>query len=239
MMLDDNHLEPLLAPGKHLRTIEPHIYSVIDSTDSENSFDDMGRFYDLVVCNRVYNRLLWGYSISDYGPFTEHALNSSAKGWILDAGCGSLAFNAKIYAAFSKRPVVLLDHSIKLLKIAKSRLLRLHNKLPENIVFLHGDALSLPFNPCSFQTILSLNLLHVFTDVSQLLREFKTVLAEDGYMSFTTLVASNRLADKYLAALLNKTCGVAPRTINDLQAAFAKLGMAMRCRVDGNMAFIT
>lgn len=33
-----------------------------------------------------------------------------------------LAFNAKIYADYSARSVVLLDHSLKLLKIAKSRL---------------------------------------------------------------------------------------------------------------------
>lgn len=57
----------------------------------------MGTFYDLVLCNRFYNRLVWGYSITDYASLTRDALEST-NGWVLDAGCGSLAFTAKTYA---------------------------------------------------------------------------------------------------------------------------------------------
>ena len=109
---------------------------LLEQADTDNSFDEMAWFYDLVICNRFYNCFVWGYSTADYAPFTSKALNSSRNGWVLDAGCGSLAFNAKIYADYSNRPVVLLDHSLKLLKTAKSRLVKLYGGMPQNMIFL-------------------------------------------------------------------------------------------------------
>ena len=85
---------------------------------------------------------------------------------ILDAGCGSLAFTAKTYAGYSDRPVVLLDRSLRLLRMAKERLTKRCGEIPANIVLVHGDALQLPFEPQSFTTIISLNLLHMFEDVA-------------------------------------------------------------------------
>lgn len=236
--INESSLEQLLSAGQQLRQIEPQIYSVIYPSEADNSFDEMAWFYDRVICNRFYNRIMWGYSITGYGPFTSRALNSSQDGWVLDAGCGSLAFNAKLYADYSDRPVVLLDHSLKLLKIAKSRLTKLHGGMPQNMIFLQGDALQLPFREKCFETILSLNLLHVFEDLKEPLMEFKRVLTNKGGMSFTTLISNNRFADGYLATMLKKTCNVAPRTEDQLRVGFAELEIPFQCRVEGNMAFI-
>ena len=236
--IDESSLGQILSADQQLRQIEPQIYSLACPADTDNAFDEMAWFYDRVICNRFYNRIMWGYSTADYAPFTSKALNSSKDGWVLDAGCGSLAFNAKLYADYSDRPVVLLDNSLKLLKIAKSRLAKLHRGMPQNIILLQGDALQLPFKERSFETILSLNLLHVFEDVKKPLLEFKRVLANKGSMSFTTLISNNRFADGYLATLLKKTCNVAPRTEDQLRAGFAELEISFQCRVEGNMAFI-
>ncbi len=78
----------------------------------------------MVACNSIYNCLIWGYSTSKFASLTYDALRSSKEGIILDLGCGSLAFNANIYIQYLKRPVVLLDQSLKLLKIAKSRIIK-------------------------------------------------------------------------------------------------------------------
>ena len=98
----------------NLRLVEPHIYSIYPSGEDLSSYDKtFGTIYDLVGCNRLYNRLVWGYWTSEYHSLCFDALRSSPDGWVLDVGCGSLAFTAKTYANYSDRPVVLLDKSIQ------------------------------------------------------------------------------------------------------------------------------
>lgn len=238
-MANERNLQDLLLPNVNLNTIEPHIYSVIPESEASNSFDDMATFYDLVICNRYYNRIVWGYNITNYETLTANALNSSNNGWVLDAGCGSLAFNAKPYINYIERPVVLFDQSIKLLKIAKSRIIKLNGKMPANMIFLQADALKLPFKPSTFSTIISLNLIHVFDDITEVLSDLKQVLAENGTMTLSTLIKSNRISDKYLDVMLRKTSGVAPKTSDQLQEYFAKLQLPVNFDIHGNMAFIT
>ena len=238
-MIDEESLSGILDDSSSLRLVEPHIYSVLPAgEDVDISYDrEFGFFYDLVACNPVYNRVVWGYGTREYHSFSLEALRSSADGWVLDAGCGSLAFTAKVYAGYSDRPVVLLDRSLRLLRMAKARLKKRCGKIPANLVLVHGDALQLPFKPQSFTTIVSLNLLHVFEDVEAAPRELKRVLADGGAISLTTLVESNRLADRYL-----HICGRAgllfPRTVEEVRAAFETVGLPAECHTQGNLAFI-
>jgi ubiquinone/menaquinone biosynthesis C-methylase UbiE len=218
--------------------IEPHIYSVFSDIEVANAYDtDFGNIYDWVACNPIYNRLIWGYSIENFAFFARGALTSSTTGNVLDLGCGSLAFTAKTYIQYSDRPVFLIDQSLKMLKLAKSRLMKLNGKVPDNMVFLHADALQLPFQQQSFKTIISLNLLHCLDDTKKLLIGLKELLAEDGKMYFTTLIKNNRLADRYLEALA-KGGKLVSRNIKDHQAIFNQLGMSIKYDVKGNMAFI-
>jgi ubiquinone/menaquinone biosynthesis C-methylase UbiE len=182
---------------------------------------------------------VWGYSTAEYHSLCLDALNSSTDGWVLDAGCGSLAFTAKTYVNYSERPIVLLDLSIQLLVLAKSRLVKLNGKVPANIVFLHGDALQLPFKPKSFGTIISLNLLHVFgdKDLRRALQELKKVLMDRGTISLTTLIENNRFADKYLR-MWGKAGEVVPRKANQLFSVFDALGIPIDYRIKGSLAFI-
>jgi ubiquinone/menaquinone biosynthesis C-methylase UbiE len=240
-MIDEERLSEVLSKGSSLRLVEPHIYSVYSPGEDINlSYDKkFGTFYDLVGCNRFYNRLVWGYSTAEYHSLCLDALKSSTDGWVLDAGCGSLAFTAKTYVNYSERPVVLLDLSMQLLVLAKSRLVKMNGRVPANIVFLHGDALHLPFEPKSFGTIISLNLLHVFEDkdVRRVLQELKKVLLDGGTISFTALIENNRFADKYLH-MWGKAGEVVARKANQLLAIFDALGMSIEYRIEGNLAFI-
>ena len=231
-------LSELLSKDVSLRLIEPHIYSVFQSTEVANPYDtQFGYIYDWVACNPLYNRLIWGYSIAKFASLTHDALTSSKKGYVLDLGCGSLSFTAKTYLQYSDRPVVLLDQSLKMLRIAKSRLMKLNGKVPANMVFLHADALQLPFQPNSFNTIISLNLLHCLNDTKKLLIGLKNVLMKDGKMYFTTLVRGNCLADKYLKALASGGKLVS-RNIEEHQTVFNQIGMSIKYDINGNMAFI-
>ncbi len=231
-------LSALLSRDVSLKLIEPDIYSVLSDIEVANRYDStFGNMYDWVACSALYNRLIWGYSTAKFSSVAHDALTSSNKGNVLDLGCGSLAFTAKTYLQYSDRPVVLMDQSLKMLRIAKSRLKRLNGNVPRNMVFLHADALQLPFLAKSFNTLISQNLLHCLDDTRNLLISLKIVLSEGGKMYFTTLVRSNRLADRYLQALANGGQLVV-RNMDQHRAVFEELGMSIRCDINGNMAFV-
>ena len=86
--------------------------------------------------------------------------------------------------------------------------------MPENMIFLHADALQLPFKGNIFNTVISLNLLHCLTldKVKNALREIKRVLTDDGNSAITTLVQSSRWSNRYLnmlagsGALVSRSC---------------------------------
>jgi len=60
--IDENSLSKLLTNDVSLRHVEPHIYSVLANNKVGNTYDNkFGTFYDLVACNPIYNRLIWGY----------------------------------------------------------------------------------------------------------------------------------------------------------------------------------
>lgn len=233
-----NDLSALLLNPADCRLVEPRIYSVLPEHDPANVYDTrFGAIYDLVACNPLYNRIIWGYSVNLFAALAHDALRSSALGTVLDLGCGSLAFTAGIYIQYSERPVVLVDQSLNMLRRAKSRLVKENGSVPDNMIFLHADALRLPFREKSFQTIISENLLHCLADTGILLTELKNILAKNGRMYFTTLIRSHRLADRYLEALA-KRGKLESRTVADHQAVFAQLGIPVQYDINGNMLSI-
>lgn len=239
MPITHDRLASLLLNDIPLRLVEPHIYSVLQDNRDTNVFDRMALFYDVVICNPVYNRLVWGYSVKDYETLTRDALTSSNEGWVLDCGCGSLAFTAGTYLQHQGRPIVLMDQALELLRLAKSRLIKHFGRVPANMIFLQADALDPPFFPGSFSTIISLNLLHILPDAREAVRGLKRILSDHGTMKFTTLVRSGRAADRYLALMLRKAGDIAPRSIEELRAVFDALPMRTTFTLHGSMAFIS
>ena len=238
--IDEEKLSEVISEDVSLRLVEPGIYSVYPPGAMPGAYDSFGAstIYDLVACNRFYNRLMWGYAISEYGVLCAAALSSSIAGWALDLACGSLAFTKKLYAGMKDRPVLLLDQSLHLLRKAKSRLVQQTGKMPVNLVFLHADARQLPFKTQVFSTIIALNLLHCLPDVSTALKELKRVLRADGSAVLTTLVMSGiRWSDGYLRMLAGSGALV-PRSADQLLSAFDDLDMAVRHRIQGNLMFI-
>ncbi len=237
--MDEGKLSELLLDEVRLRIVEPHLYSTYSSHGNHNSYDrSFGALYDIIACNRFYNRLVWGYRTGAFHSFCLDALGSATDGWVLDAGCGSLAFSAKAYSRDTDRPVIFLDQSIGLLRLAKSRIIKLNGSIPQNMVFVHGDALQLPFKPRSFSTIISLNLVHVVEDIQKLLFGLKNVLTNNGFISLTTLIENNRLADRYLH-IWGKAGELFPRNIAQLTSVLNALGMSVKQQIEGNMAFIS
>ncbi len=236
--LTENDLSATLVEDAVLREVEPNIYSVFPDNESGSEYDtQFGFLYDLIACNPLYNRLIWGYSVKMFAQLADQALRSSQTGYILDLGCGSLAFTAKVYGQHTGRPVVLMDQSIKMLRMAKATLTKRSGNVPENMTFLHANALQLPFKENVFTTILSENLLHCLDDTGFLLKRLKNILATNGNMYFTTLVRAGRFADKYYEALANSGKLIS-RNITDHQNIFNQVGLSAEYRTTGNILVI-
>lgn len=240
-MSDPHILSEIISEDVSLNFVEPDIYSVYSIGDSPGVYDSIGAstIYDMVACNRFYNRLMWGYSIKDYATLCKDPLASSSGGWVLDLACGSLAFTAGIYANFSNRPVIFLDQSLKLLRKGKSRLEKLKGNISENMFFLHADALQLPFKDNIFHTVISLNLLHCIglDDVKTALKEIKRVLTDGGNSAITTLVQSGRWSNHYLKMLAGSGALIS-RSFDELLFAFNYINMQVTHEIKGNLALI-
>jgi ubiquinone/menaquinone biosynthesis C-methylase UbiE len=236
--INEGDLSAMLLESFTLRAVEPHIYSVLPDNESGNEYDtQFGFMYDWIACNPIYNRLIWGYSVKIFSQIANDALRSTTEGKVLDLGCGSLAFTSETYCQYSERPVILVDQSLKMLRMAKSRLIKRNGKVPDNLILLHADALQLPFQAETIKTILSQNLLHCLNDTSILLKKLKIIISENSKIYFTTLVKTDRFADKYLEALA-ESGKLVSRTVADHKEIFDSLDMSTEYQTKGNILSI-
>jgi ubiquinone/menaquinone biosynthesis C-methylase UbiE len=235
-----SELKEVMAENRAVRLVEDGIYSVLPDASGIHHYDRRATVYDLVVSTRLYNLVMWGNSPFDYIAFARQALNSCPGGRFLDAGCGSLLFTAPIYLD-SQRHIIAFDQSLAMLRRARQRLIKLSGSVPEHIQLLQADLNDLPFRQDSFRTILCLNVLHQFENVTALVSDFNMLLTSDGHLYLTSLVSNNRLiGDRYLNALYVAGEFVRPRSKLELKEMLDRtLRQGVSYRVKGNMAFVT
>ncbi|HEY9502631.1 MAG TPA: methyltransferase domain-containing protein [Pyrinomonadaceae bacterium] len=235
-----DELKEVVAAGRTVRLIEEDIYSVLPDVSVQHLYDKRASLYDFFVSTRLYNYLMWGASPGHYSQFAREALNSSQGGIFLDAGCGSLLFTARDYAA-SKRQIVAFDQSLAMLRRARRRLRDLSGRVPEHIRLLQADLRDLPFRRQSFHTVLCLNVIHQIDDAAALVAGLKELLSQDGSLHLTSLISNDRaIGDWYLRALYRTGEFVRPRNERELRELFVvSFGKRMSYVEQGNMAFIT
>ena len=232
-------LKEIVSENRTLRLIEDGIYSVLEDASHNHLYDRRAAAYDLIVSTRLYNRLMWGTSPSDYVMFARSAIESQADGLHLDAGCGSLLFTARDYVE-SRRQVIAFDQSLEMLRRARRRLVKLSGSTLAHIVLLQADLNDLPFRPQSFSTILCLNVLHQFASATELINNLNTLLAGGGHLYLTSLITNNRvMGDSYLKALYKAGEFVRPRSSEELEKLLDEsLNRRPSYRTKGNMAFV-
>ena len=239
MNVPDNCMA-VIAEGLPVRPVEEGIYSVLPERPHSHLYDGRAAIYDWVVGARLYNRVVWGASMSDYVAFARQAVASDQAGMLLDAGCGSLLFTARAYLD-CQRPILACDQSLEMLRRARSRLMKFAGAVPARIFLLQADLASLPFRPGSFSTAICMNVLHHLTDAWCLVEGLKKLLAEGGHLFLTSLVKGCRLiGDRYLLALQRRGDFVQPRTGAELGKILAgSFGPDVSVQVQGNMAYAT
>ncbi|HKC64080.1 MAG TPA: class I SAM-dependent methyltransferase [Pyrinomonadaceae bacterium] len=232
-------LKEVISENRTLRLVEDGIYSALENIPHDHLYDRRAAAYDLVVGTRLYNRLMWGTSPSDYVMFARRAIESQTDGLHLDAGCGSLLFTARAYVE-SRRQIIAFDQSLEMLRRARKRLLKLSGSAPSNIFLLQADLSDLPFRPQSFSTILCLNVLHQFAEAAKLMLNLKNLLQEGGHIYLTSLVTNNRtVGDSFLNVLYRTGEFVRPRSSEELEKLSGEsLNQRPSYRTKGNIAFV-
>lgn len=232
-------LSDLLIPGQTLRDAGDGVWSVFPGEVSGDRYARRARGYDAVVGSRIYNRIMWGSSPASYAAFAR-AASASSEGPMLDAGCGSLVFTADVHAG-SKRPLVLVDRSLGMLRATRARVL-VDGRVPDRIALIQADACALPFRSASFSTVLSMNLLHLFDDPGPAVSSLVRILTGRGQLFATSLVTERAIGRWYLALLHAAGEMGVPKTAAQVRTAIEQpraVSRQVTIATEGSMAFVT
>ncbi|MFT3795991.1 class I SAM-dependent methyltransferase [Flavobacterium sp.] len=226
-LIQDN---PVFKPlGQNFYTAIPNVTGA--------AYDDKAKMYERLVGSKLYNRIFWGTSPSDYTRFAENAI-LSAKGNALDVGCGGLVQTASVYTK-AQADCYLLDQSTAMLEIGKKRLEKACGNVPENIVLLQADAFQIPFADQTFDTVFSFGMIHLFADKPGFLSEVLRVLKTGQRFYFTSLTNDRRFSSWYLSLLQQKNEIAAPMGSKEITALFNPQKTKIEMHNKGSMVFIS
>ncbi|OIO59156.1 MAG: hypothetical protein COX57_08000 [Alphaproteobacteria bacterium CG_4_10_14_0_2_um_filter_63_37] len=231
-------LDKRSIPGTDWRLLEEGIHTCLPDAEIASDYDPIAKGYDRVVGNPLYNRVVWGNSVADYRRRAAQALAAANEGPILDVGCGTLKFTLAPYLATHHRPLLLLDRSLAMLRLARDRLKRAHGgALPPDILLLQGNAFALPFLEHSMGAVVSWGVLHLFDDPLPLLTQMERVCRDDGVVAWSHLVLAERWSDRYLQLLQRHGHVATPRSTGDLALMLGRTSRPYRLERQGGMVY--
>jgi ubiquinone/menaquinone biosynthesis C-methylase UbiE len=175
---------------------------------------------------------MWGTTPDRYEAFARDA--AVGQGPLLDAGCGTMVATAAAHRRCN-RAVVGVDLSVPMLERARSRVQR-----APLISLVQGDVYRMPFVPGSFETVLSMGMLHLFDDAESYLDELRRMVSPGGRVFVSSLVLSGRrIGDGYLHTLMRAGEVTMPRTEGQVTNMLGRIGRVASVRREGNMLFLT
>lgn len=196
---------------------------------------DVGAWlYDLIVASPLYHRGVWSMEPTRHAEFAQHALDTTAEGPILDAGCGSLLFTAPCYRMGTRaRELTLLDGSAGMLTRARRRL----GSTEAN--WVQADLRALPFEADAFSTVLHFGVLHCLDEAALVLSEISRVLRPNGKLFLSCLTLASRRGDAFLRRLARSGHVAAPRTPEHVLKLVQQAGFVVhRCCQRGSFLFV-
>jgi SAM-dependent methyltransferase len=232
-------LNEVVEESRAVRLVETDIYSVLPDPYRRYQYDRRAAVYDFVVGTSLYNRMIWGARARNYESFARTAVDSDSDGLILDAGCGSLLFTAGAYAQ-SHRPIIACDQSLDMLRRARARLLKFGTSVDQSVILLQADLADIPFRDSRFRTVVSMNVIHHYADVANLIRNLNAI-SDGGRIYLTSLIMNDRyIGDWYLRLLHEMGWLVRPRTQDELKKLLEQaLNTTIQFWTEGNMAYAT
>lgn len=199
-MNDARALLAMLAE-RPIAELEPDIFDLAPTQGSAH-YDRMGWLYDAACGTALYNRVVWGTTPDRSREFAERVFASRDAGPHVELGCGSLLFSASVYDRDRGRPVILVDQSLAMLRMARARLSARTGRVPEHVALVRGDARRLPLGRGFASTVLSMHVLHVIDDRAAFLETLASLAARSAStIGLTSLVRTGSHRDSLLALL--------------------------------------
>ena len=228
-----------LLAGRTLSMLEDGIAELTPVAQAH--YDRIGRVYDPLIRTHAYNRIVWRSSPEEYRAFAERVFASRRAGTHVELGCGGLAFTAHLYREDRGRPVILIDQSLVMLRIARARLIGGDGRLPSHVILARGDARELRASTGIGSTVLAMLVLHVFDDGPGFL---STLNALADPQCATVGVASifrggSRRGDAWLR-VFEATHELTGRSLSAIeQMMSAKIPGTLTTETSGSMGFLT
>lgn len=235
-----NELEKVLSEGRAIRFVANGIYSAMPDDAATHHYDKIASVYDRVIGTQLYNKFMWGSSPMEYKAFARRAVRSSTYGSIVEAACGSLLFTADAYLE-TNRTIIAFDQSLSMLQNARNRLIESNGTMPKNVHLVQADLIDIPFRPNVFETIVCMNVLHLYEDAVGLISTLNDLRKENGNIFMTSLVLNQRtIGDLYLKALSAAGEVVRPRRLSEIAMLLdATINEPISISCTGNMAFMS
>ncbi len=227
----------LCHSGAQIRQLEPGLYSALPGTDAVSApYDSRAALYDRMVSSDLYLRLAWGARRGTILSFMQAAFGA-ADGVIVDLTAGSAVDAAQLYCR-TRRPVLVVDLSLTMLRKGMSRVQAVLGGLPSNLLFLQADALNLPLQNRCISTLLCHGGFHLLPDLGRVMSEWQRVLNADGSLYITSLVTGRSFGDAYLR-LLHRAGEISPpRSPGEFETLLTNgLGQPLDVTVEGNFAY--
>ena len=124
--------------------------------------------------------LLMQISLDEEMALVERIASPGPTARVLDLACGPGLYARRFAAGHPEREIVGLDLSWPMLRAATRK--AAEAKL-ENVRFVHGNALALPFRDASLEVANCCGALHLFPDIPRALRELGRVIRPKGRFS--------------------------------------------------------
>jgi SAM-dependent methyltransferase len=192
----------VLAANGTFVDVEESIVALEGSTARDTHYDRMGKLYDVVCGTWMYERLVWGTTPARLREFASTVFSSRQTGPHVEVGCGGLLFTSHLYYEDRGRACILIDPSIKMLRMARARLGKRSGTTPSHIVLVLADGLDLPLSSGFATTALSMNVLHVIDQRDAFMRRVGEVVSHTGStIGLTSLALTGGFRDGFLLSL--------------------------------------
>ena len=181
------------------------------------------RIYESRLWRRSsYVALLLGVSFTREQHLIERAAELASAERVLDLACGPGIYTRYFARKVSAGSVVGLDLSLPMLRYASRRA---HQEQVENVLWIHGTALDLPFPPEHFDVVNCCGALHLFPDVARALGEVGRVLKPTGRFTVAAFRRREGRAAAIRAAARRRLSGLDAFSTSDLESRLHAAGL--------------
>jgi len=140
---------------------------------------------------------------------------------VLDLACGPGLYARRFATGHPEREVVGLDLSWPMLRSATRKAAEAQL---ENVRFVHGDALALPFRDASLEVANCCGALHLFPDIPRALRELGRVIRPKGRFSMAVFLRGSGSLGRLRRTIAETVWGLHPFSREELEALLDEAG---------------